>query len=91
MSVHLENSEKWQLACTAPPKEGSLVSCFGLFNFLWCGSLALVNGSINANKYIDILEDNFWVIIACHFPANNTSSRMTTLQFIELVQLLNTS
>ena len=35
------------------------------------GPLALVDGSIDPNKYIDILENNLWPVIACHFPASN--------------------
>jgi len=31
----------------------------------------LVDGSIDPNKYIDILENNLWPVITRHFPANN--------------------
>ena len=35
------------------------------------GTLAFVDGSIDPNKYIDILENNLWPVIARHFPAIN--------------------
>ena len=35
------------------------------------GTLCKVDGNINAQKYIDILEDNIWPLIARHFPRNN--------------------
>jgi len=38
-----------------------------------------------AKRYIDILEDNLWPVIAWHFPENNLSSKMTMLQFTEPV------
>jgi len=34
--------------------------------------LDFVEGSINALKYIDILEDNLWSVVARHFPQNNS-------------------
>ena len=30
-----------------------------------------VNGTINRHKYIEILEDNLWPVIARHFPNQN--------------------
>jgi hypothetical protein len=33
---------------------------------VWC-----VNGNINAVKYIEILEENLWPVIARHFPNRN--------------------
>ena len=30
--------------------------------------LTVVNGNINAEKYISILEDNLLPVLACHFP-----------------------
>ena len=35
------------------------------------GTLAKVDGNINAEKYIGILEDNIWPVIVRHFPNNN--------------------
>jgi hypothetical protein len=35
------------------------------------GIIVAVNVNINAPKYIAILEDCLWPVIARHFPANN--------------------
>ena len=35
------------------------------------GTLAVVERNINADKYIDMLEDNPWPVIARHFPRND--------------------
>ena len=32
------------------------------------GTITTVNGTINRHKYIKILEDNLWPVIARHFP-----------------------
>ena len=32
------------------------------------GTITTVNGTINRHKYIEILEDNLWPVIARHFP-----------------------
>lgn len=35
------------------------------------GTLTNVNGNINSEKYIDILENNFWPVNVRHFPHGN--------------------
>ncbi|CAC5397113.1 unnamed protein product [Mytilus coruscus] len=35
------------------------------------GTLTKVEGYINADKYISILDDNIWPVIARHFPTND--------------------
>lgn len=35
------------------------------------GTLTSVNGNINSEKYIDILENNLWPVIVRHFPHGN--------------------
>ena len=47
------------------------VMVWGLICFNGVGTLCKVVGNINAQKYIDILEDNIWPMIARHFPRNN--------------------
>lgn len=37
--------------------------------------LTIVNGNINASKYIDITENNVWPIIAHHFTNNEYISQ----------------
>jgi hypothetical protein len=35
------------------------------------GTLTVVNGSKNANKYIDILEEQLWPVVVKQYPNNN--------------------
>ena len=35
------------------------------------GTICVVNGNINAHKYIDILNYELWPVVARHFPNNN--------------------
>lgn len=47
------------------------VMVWGCICFEGVGTLTRVDGNINANKYINILEDNIWPVITRHFPRNN--------------------
>jgi transposase len=44
---------------------------WGCITYEGVGTLTVVDGIINAEKYIDILEDNLWPVIARHFPAGD--------------------
>lgn len=35
------------------------------------GKLTHVDGNINSDKYIQIIDNNLWSVIARHFPDNN--------------------
>ena len=35
------------------------------------GTLTVVNGNINAPKYIEIIDSHLWPVVARHFPGNN--------------------
>jgi hypothetical protein len=35
------------------------------------GTLTVVDGNINAQKYIEVIDNFAWPVIACHFPYNN--------------------
>lgn len=64
--------EDWQPACTAPPPRKKFgVMLWGCITCNGVGTLAFVEGNINAEKYIDILEDNLWPVVARHFPQND--------------------
>ena len=64
--------EEWLPACTSPPPRKRLgVMIWGCITFNGVGILGFVEGNINALKYIDILEDNLWPVVARHFPQNN--------------------
>lgn len=43
---------------------------FGCITYEGMGTLTIVNGNINASKFIDIIENNVWPIIARHFTNN---------------------
>lgn len=43
---------------------------FGCITYEDMGTLTIVNGNINASKFIDIIENNVWPIIARHFTNN---------------------
>lgn len=47
------------------------VMIWGCVCFNGVGTLCRVEGTINAAKYINILEDNIWPVIVRHFPNNN--------------------
>lgn len=47
------------------------VMVWGCVCYNGVGTLAKVDGNINAQKYIDIIEDNLWAVILRHFPGNN--------------------
>ena len=49
-------------------KEATLCNDLGMHYIF---TLDFVEGSINAVKYTDILEDNLWPMVARHFPQNN--------------------
>lgn len=42
----------------------------GCITYEGMGTLTIVNGNINASKFIDIIENNVWPIIARHFTNN---------------------
>jgi hypothetical protein len=44
---------------------------WGCIIFNGVGTLATVNGNINAAKYIEILEENLWPVIVRHYPEEN--------------------
>jgi len=62
---------EWHPACTAPPPRKKFGVLWGCITCNGVGTLAFADGNINAEKYIDILEDNLWSVVAHHFPRNN--------------------
>jgi hypothetical protein len=43
---------------------------WGCISHYGVGTITTVNGTINRHKYIKILEDNLWPVIARHFHAS---------------------
>lgn len=55
--------------CVCPPAQRRLsVMIWGCISHYGVGTITTVNGTINRHKYIEILEDNLWPVIARHFP-----------------------
>ena len=64
--------EEWLPAGTSPPPTKRLgVMIWGCVTFNEVGTLDFLGGSINALKYIDILDDNLWPVVARRFTQNN--------------------
>lgn len=55
------------LVCQAPRGRVSIM-VWGCICFEGMGTLTPVEGNINAAKYIDIIDNNLWPVIARHFP-----------------------
>lgn len=66
--------EEWLPACIspgAPPKPAMSLMLWGCITWNGVGTLTVVNGNINANKYIDILEEQLWPVVVKIFPTND--------------------
>ena len=44
---------------------------WGYITYNGVGTITIVDGNMNAQKYIETLEDYLWPIIVCHFPNEN--------------------
>lgn len=58
------------LAC-AQSKSKLSVMIWGCICYDGVETLTIVNGKVNSEKYIDILENNLWPVIVRHFPHGN--------------------
>ena len=54
---------------TLNPNVRASVMFWGCITYDGVGTLAVVDGNINSQKYIDILDTNLWSVIAKVFPA----------------------
>jgi hypothetical protein len=43
---------------------------WGFISYYGVGTLTPVVGNLNSEKYINILDDNLWPVIAQHFPTS---------------------
>ena len=68
--------EEWEPSCIDPPPGRRLsVMIWGCITYNGIGTLCFVEGNINAEKYINIIDTNLWPVIARHFPQDNCVSR----------------
>ena len=55
--------------CVCPPSQGKLsIMVWGCITNHSVGTITAEDGTINRHKYIEILGDNLWPVIARHFP-----------------------
>ena len=47
------------------------VMFWGCISYYGVGTLTPVDGNLNSEKYINILDDNLWSVIAQHFPTSS--------------------
>lgn len=70
--VWRKSDEAWLPECISPGVNRRLsVMIWGSITYNGVGTLSRVNGTINSDKYIEILENNLWPVIARHFPDDN--------------------
>ena len=67
-----KSDEAWLPECISPGINKKLkVMIWGCITFNGVGTLCRVDGNINSQKYINILEDNLWPVVVRHFPGND--------------------
>lgn len=67
-----KTGEEWEPGCTDPPPGQQLsVVIWGCITYNGTGTLCFVEGKINAEKYINIIDTTLWPVIARHFPQND--------------------
>ena len=58
--------------CVCPPAQRKVsVMIWGCITYHGVGTITTVDGTINRHKYIEVLENNLWPVIARHFPTND--------------------
>ena len=58
---------------------------WGCITYHGVGTLCMVNGNINAQKYISILDDNLWPVVTRHFNDKPYRFQDDNAPFIEPV------
>lgn len=70
--VWRRSDEAWLPECISPGVNKKIsVMIWGCINFNCVGTICRVNGNINSQKYIKILENNLWPVVVRHFPDGN--------------------
>ena len=64
--------EEWNPACpNTPPRMKSGILICECISYNGVGTLALIEESLNANGYQDILESSLWPVVAKYFSSSN--------------------
>lgn len=62
------SKEAYLSQCMCPPRQRRVsIMVWGCITYYGVGTLCLVKGNINAEKYISILENHLWPVISQHF------------------------
>ena len=74
--VWRRSGEEWTPPCLNPGRSFrvSLMNwgCITkIYMYEGVGTLTVVDGNINAQKYIEVIDNFAWSVIACHFPDDN--------------------
>ena len=69
--VWRKSNESWFSDCISPGIGKKIsVMIWGCITYHGVGTLCRVIGNINSEKYVDILDNKLWPVIARHFPDN---------------------
>ena len=64
--------EEWTPQCLNPGRGARMsLMIWGCTTYEGVGTLTVINGNINAAKYIEIVDNFVWPVIARHFPDDN--------------------
>lgn len=64
--------EEWDPPCIAPHAGRRLdLMIWGCITYNGVGTLCVVDGNINAHKYIEIIDNHLCSVVAAHFPSND--------------------
>ncbi len=75
--------EEWLPQCVCPPSQVKVsLMVWACITWNGVGTLTVVNGNINVQKYIDTLDSELWPVIAAHSLATTTNSMTTTHMYI---------
>lgn len=64
--------EEWMPCCLSqPPTPKFSLMVWGCITFNGVGTITVIDGIVNAQRYIDILEAHLWPVVVRHFPEDN--------------------
>ncbi|CAG2252559.1 unnamed protein product [Mytilus edulis] len=72
VSVWRKVGEEWLTDCICPPSQRKYsLMIWGCITYHGVLTITIVEGNINALKYIDIIDNNLWPVVVRHFPDDN--------------------
>lgn len=80
------SKEAYLSQCMCPLRQRRVsIMVWGCITYYGVGTLCLVKGNINAEKYISILENHLCSVIAQHLATTRTGFKMTMPPYIESI------